>query len=350
MKTFNLNQLVRKNIQALKPYSSARSEFGGEASVFLDANENSMGSALQQPYNRYPDPQQKKLKKIISDIKNVPVDNIFLGNGSDEPIDLLIRATCTPGVDNILCFPPTYGMYDVSAGVNDVVIKTVLLTEDFQIDVDAALAAINAHTKLIFVCSPNNPTGNVINRKDIEILLNNFDGIVVVDEAYIDFATEPSWSQSLEVYPNLVVLQTFSKAWGLAGLRMGLAYASKEIIAVLNKIKAPYNISEATQELCIKALANGQWVEDSIKELLQQKQVLEESLQAFSFVQKIYPTDANFILVRVDDANGLYKCLLQKGIVVRNRSSMPLCENCIRITIGTAEENKTLLQALKEYK
>lgn len=348
MKTFNLNQLIRKNIQALKPYSSARSEFGGTASVFLDANENSIGSALDV-YNRYPDPLQQELKIIISEIKNVPAQNIFLGNGSDEPIDLLIRATCVPGKDNILCFPPTYGMYDVSAGINDVAIKRVLLTPGFQIDVPGALASIDENTKLIFVCSPNNPTGNVINRKDIDTLLNSFDGIVVVDEAYIDFASEPSWIQALNTYPNLVVLQTFSKAWGLAGLRMGLAYASTEIIAVLNKIKAPYNISEATQQLCIKALNNKTWVATSIQTILQQKQVLEEALPTFSFVQRLYSTDANFILVRVDDANSLYQYLLQKGIVVRNRSSMPLCDNCVRITIGTDEENKLLLDALKEY-
>lgn len=290
------------------------------------------------------------MKTVISSIKDIHVNNIFLGNGSDEPIDLLIRATCNPGIDNVLCFPPTYGMYDVSAAINDVAIKKVLLTADFQIDVAKALEAIDENTKLIFICSPNNPTGNIINRKDIEMLLNNFSGIVVIDEAYIDFATEPSWATRLHAYPNLVVLQTLSKAWGLAGLRIGLACASEEIIDILNKIKAPYNISEAAQELCMKALANKGWVGTAILEILEQRQILEKALPTFSFVKKLYPTDANFILLKVENANDLYKYLLQNGIVVRNRSNMPMCDNCIRITCGTEAENEILLKVLKEYK
>jgi histidinol-phosphate aminotransferase len=349
MAEFNLDAILRSNVKKLIPYSSARSEFEGDAQIFLDANENSLGSVLNKNFHRYPDPLQKDLKAKVSSIKNVHAENVFIGNGSDEAIDLLIRAFCNPGVDNILIFPPTYGMYEVSAEINDVAINKVLLTEDFQLDVDAAKEGINENTKLIFVCSPNNPTGNLLNTKSIEWLLNNFSGIVVVDEAYIDFTGIQSWANKLDRYPNLVVMQTLSKAWGLAGLRIGFAYASKEIIHVLNKIKPPYNISEATQQLALQALQNETAAKEKTGVLIQQKERLFKAFTAFDFIKKIYPSDANFILVKVDDAGSLYRYLVSKNIVVRNRSSQPLCSNSLRITVGAPQENDELLTALKKY-
>lgn len=350
MVEFILNNILRSNVKKLIPYSSARSEFEGDAQVFLDANENSLGSTLNNNFHRYPDPLQKQLKQKLGSIKNVPVENIFAGNGSDEAIDLLIRAFCNPGVDNILIFPPTYGMYEVSAEINDIAINKVLLTKDFQLDVDAAKKGIDANTKIIFVCSPNNPTGNLLRTENIEWLLKNFNGIVVVDEAYIDFAGTQSWSNRLNEFPNLVVMQTLSKAWGLAGLRIGFAYASKEIIHVFNKIKPPYNISEATQQLALQALQNEKEAKEKTCILIQQKERLMQEFKQFGFIKHIYPSDANFILVKVDDAKKLYQYLVSKTIVVRNRSSQPLCENSLRITIGTPKENDTLLTALKNYK
>jgi histidinol-phosphate aminotransferase len=349
MAEFNLDAILRGNVKKLIPYSSARSEFEGDAQIFLDANENSLGSVLNKNFHRYPDPLQKDLKAKVSSIKNVHAGNIFIGNGSDEAIDLLIRAFCNPGVDNIMIFPPTYGMYEVSAEINDVAINKILLTEEFQLDIDAAKNAINKNTKLIFVCSPNNPTGNLLNTKSIEWLLNNFSGIVVVDEAYIDFTGTESWANKLDRYPNLVVMQTLSKAWGLAGLRIGFAYASKEIIHVLNKIKPPYNISEATQQLALQALQNETAAKEKTGVLIQQKERLFKAFTAFDFIKKIYPSDANFILVKVDDAGSLYRYLVSKNIVVRNRSSQPLCSNSLRITVGTPQENDELLTALKKY-
>src|SRR6478735_6073556 len=349
MAEFNLDAILRNNVKKLIPYSSARSEFEGDAQIFLDANENSLGSTLNNNFHRYPDPQQKQLKQKLSAIKNVPVENIFVGNGSDEAIDLLVRAFCNPGVDNILIFPPTYGMYEVSAEINDVAIHKILLTTDFQLDVDAIRNGIDDTTKIIFVCSPNNPTGNLLKTESIEWLLKNFNGIVVVDEAYIDFAAIQSWSQRLKEFANLVVLQTLSKAWGLAGLRIGFAYASKEIIHVFNKIKPPYNISEATQQIALEALQNEQAAKEKTNTLVQQKERLLEYLKQFDFIKNIYPSNANFILVKVNDAKSLYQYLVTKKIVVRNRSNQPLCENSLRITVGTPEENDTLLTALNEY-
>jgi histidinol-phosphate aminotransferase len=349
MAEFNLDAILRNNVKKLIPYSSARSEFEGDAQIFLDANENSLGSTLNNNFHRYPDPQQKQLKQKLSAIKNIPVENIFVGNGSDEAIDLLIRAFCNPGVDNILIFPPTYGMYEVSAEINDVAIHKVLLTKEFQLDVDAIKNGIDDNTKVIFVCSPNNPTGNLLKTESIEWLLKNFNGIVVVDEAYIDFAAIQSWSQRLKEFANLVVLQTLSKAWGLAGLRIGFAYASKEIIHVFNKIKPPYNISEATQQLALQALQNEQGAKEKTNILVQQKVRLLEDFKQFHFIKNIYPSNANFILVKVNDAKSLYQHLVARNIVVRNRSSQPLCENSLRITVGTPQENDTLLTALNEY-
>lgn len=349
MDEFSLDKILRKNVKRLIPYSSARSEFEGDAQIFLDANENSLGSILNKNFHRYPDPLQKKLKEKISGIKNMSTENVFIGNGSDEAIDLLIRAFCNPGVDNILIFPPTYGMYEVAAEINDVAANKVLLTENFQLDIEKIKPIINANTKIIFVCSPNNPTGNLLDTKSIEWLLKNFNGIVVLDEAYIDFADMESWLNRLSAFPNLVVLQTLSKAWGLAGLRIGFAYASSAIIHVLNKIKPPYNISEATQQLALLALQNEKEAKEKTAVLIQQKERLLQEFQQFSFIHKTYLSDANFILIKVIDANALYKYLLSKNIVVRNRSSQPLCENCLRITVGTPQENDVLLTALNKY-
>lgn len=296
---FNLNKLVRENIRNLKPYSSARSEFTGEAKIYLDANENSFGSPLTRWYNRYPDPQQWELKRKIALIKNCSKENILLGNGSDECIDLLIRAFCNPRQDNIIICPPTYGMYEVTANINDVPVKEVPLTTAYQLNLEALENAIDAFTKIIFLCSPNNPTGNNLDREDIEMVLNNFDGIVVVDEAYINYSRQRSFLTELKDYPNLVVMQTFSKAWGLAALRLGMLFASKEIIDVLNKIKPPYNINGATQELVIKALDNLEDVNSMIRETVKERAVLTNELMNIAGVQKIFPSDANFILVKI---------------------------------------------------
>lgn len=350
MTEFNLNNILRNNIKKLVPYSSARSEFEGDAQIFLDANENSLGSPIDVSYNRYPDPLQKKLKQKLSSVKNIASENIFVGNGSDEAIDLLIRAFCNPGVDNILIFPPTYGMYEVAAEINDVAINKVLLTEDFQLNIEAAKPAINENTKIIFVCSPNNPTGNLLAEENIVWLLQNFSGIVVIDEAYIDFAPIISWAKRLNKYPNLVVLQTLSKAWGLAGLRIGFAYATSAIINVLNRIKPPYNISEATQQLALMALQNEEAAKENTAILIQQKKRLSQEFLKFDFIKKVYTSHANFFLIKADNANDLYKYLLSKAIVVRNRSNQPLCENSLRVTVGTPEENDEFLDQLKAYK
>ena len=343
---FDLNKLLRNNIRQLVPYSSARDEFKGTAQIFLDANENSFGSPLPTAYNRYPDPMQWKVKYKLADIKGVPPQHIFLGNGSDEVIDVLYRALCNPGVDNVILCPPTYGMYEVSAHINDVVIRNVSLTEDFQLDMPALQQAIDEHTKLIYICSPNNPTGNSINREDIELLLNNFDGILVVDEAYINFARQKTFIQELTEYPNLVVMQTLSKAWGLAALRVGMAFASEEIINVMNKIKPPYNISQAAQELALQALENVQQVNEWIRETVIERDKLAAALAQLPLVTKVYPSDANFILARTTDAKGIYQYLVGLGIVVRDRSKVELCAGCLRITVGTPEENETLINAL----
>ncbi len=345
---FNLNNLLRENIKKLVPYSSARDEFKGEASILIDANENPFGSPLSHDYNRYPDPLQHQVKAKLSKIKGVPSENIFLGNGSDEAIDILYRAFCTPGVDNVILVPPTYGMYEVSANINDVAFKKVNLTADYQLDLDGIANAIDAHTKLIFICSPNNPTGNSIRRQDIETILNNFQGIVVVDEAYINFSAVKSFTQELAEYPNLVVLQTLSKAWGLAALRLGMAFASKEIIAVYNKIKPPYNINQATQDIVLEALDHVDQVNDWIKETVAEREKLVRELLELEYVHHITPSDANFILVKMDQPREVYDYLVQYGIIVRDRSKVELCEGCLRITVGTPAENQILLEKLNQ--
>ncbi|WP_354429660.1 MULTISPECIES: histidinol-phosphate transaminase [unclassified Mucilaginibacter] len=347
---FELNNILRENIKNLTPYSSARDEYTGEASVFLDANENAFGSPLSNAYNRYPDPMQHQVKLRLSAIKGLPVRNIFLGNGSDEAIDILFRSFCNPGVDNVVIVPPTYGMYQVSANINDVEAKKVLLTEEYQLDLEGIAEAIDKNTKLIFICSPNNPTGNSINRDDIETLLANFNGIVVIDEAYINYSRQKTFIQELTEYSNLVVLQTLSKAWGLAGLRVGMAFASEEIIEVMNKVKPPYNVNEASQLLALEALGNVAQVNEWIKETLQERDKLVLTLKEFDFVLDIYPSDANFILVKTINARGVYDFLVQHGIIIRDRSKVELCEGCLRITIGTPDENKTLTETLQQYK
>jgi histidinol-phosphate aminotransferase len=347
---FDINKLVRENIRNLKPYSSARSEFSGKASVFLDANENSFGSPLTKWYNRYPDPLQWDLKKKIAAIKNVAAENMLLGNGSDECIDLLIRAFCEPKEDNIIICPPTYGMYEVYANINNVSIKEVPLLPGFQLNLEGIEAAIDSSTKMIFLCSPNNPTGNSLEREDIEVILNNFEGLVVVDEAYINYSRSRSFIAELNDYPNLVIMQTFSKAWGLAALRLGMTFASKEIIDILNKIKPPYNINSATQELALKALDNLEEVNTMIKETVREREALLKDLTAVSFVQKIYPTDANFVLVRMNNATAVYNYLKEQGIIIRNRSNVILCDDSLRITVGTPQQNDQLIEALKQYK
>lgn len=344
-----LDNLLRENIKKLTPYSSARDEYQGEASVYLDANENAFGSPLAQQFNRYPDPLQYDVKRRLSEIKGLPVRNIFLGNGSDEAIDILFRSFCNPGLDNVILVPPTYGMYLVSANINDVEARNVSLTKDFQLDLNGIAEAIDAHTKLIFICSPNNPTGNSINRADIETLLANFKGIVVVDEAYINFSRQKTFIQELTEYGNLVVLQTLSKAWGLAGLRLGMAFASEEIIEVMNKVKPPYNVNEASQRLALEALTNVSQVNTWIKEILLQRDRLVLALKFFRFVVDIYPSDANFILVKTVDANRVYNYLVESGIIVRNRSKVELCDGCLRITVGTADENSLLIETLKDF-
>ena len=347
---FNINNILRENIKNLTPYSSARDEYQGEASVFLDANENAFGSPLDQQYNRYPDPLQYNVKKRLSEIKGVPVRNIFLGNGSDEAIDILFRSFCNPGVDNVILVPPTYGMYEVSANINDIETRKINLTEDFQLNLEGISEAIDKNTKLIFICSPNNPTGNSINRDDVETLLANFDGLVVVDEAYINFSRQKTFIQELTEYANLVVLQTLSKAWGLAGLRVGMAFASEEIIEVMNKVKPPYNMNEASQQLALQALSNVDQVNGWIKETLAERDKLVLNLKKFDFVQEIYPSDANFILVKTTDAKGIYNFLVEKGIIVRDRSKVELCQGSLRITVGTPNENDILINTLQNFK
>lgn len=346
---FNLDTLVRENIKKMTPYSSARHEFSGAATVFLDANENAFGSPLPVNYNRYPDPLQMPLKEKISQIKGVPASNIFLGNGSDEAIDLLFRIFCEPGKDNVILFPPTYGMYEVCAEINNVAVKKVPLTTDYQLDLEATEASVDANTKMIFVCSPNNPTGNSIERSAIEVLLNNFDGLVVIDEAYINYARQKTFITELTEYPNLVILQTLSKAWGLAGLRLGMAFAGQPVIDYMNRVKYPYNINTATQQLALEALSNISSVNNWTKTTVVQKDNLSEALLALPVTEKVYPSDANFILVKMTDARRIYEYLAGRGIIVRDRSKVILCDDCLRITIGTPEENNQLLEALKKY-
>lgn len=339
---FNLENLVRKNVLKLKPYSSARDDFQGAASVYLDANENPYTSK----FNRYPDPHQSKLKQKISKIKNIPTSQIFLGNGSDEPIDLLIRAFCEPEIDNVLIPQPTYGMYSVSAEINNVQIKPGKLTPDFDLDVESIKAAWDDHTKIIFLCSPNNPSGNLLSFEKVKHIISKFAGLVIVDEAYIDFTNYEGFVPLLNKYPNLVILQTLSKAWGLAAIRLGMCFASEEIVSVLNKIKPPYNISLLSQEAAEAALANESLKNDWVAEILLERGKLIQQLRAVKIVKNIYPSDANFVLVKVENAKSVYSKLVAQGIILRDRSSVILCDDCLRITVGTPEENKLLLKEL----
>lgn len=337
--------LVRPNIRKLVPYSSARSEFKGKAEVFLDANENPFETGL----NRYPDPLQWKLKAAISQLKGVPAEQIFLGNGSDEAIDLVVRIFCEPRQDHILILPPTYGMYQVSADIADVGIRSVSLTPEFQPDVEAILAAADEHSKILFICSPNNPTGNDVELERIRSLCAQFKGVVVVDEAYIDFSNQASCTSLLHEFPNLIVLQTFSKAWGMAGIRLGMAFASLEIIQLFNKVKPPYNINQLTQQIALEALETSQDdYRQLLSTLLNERERLINGLGELNFVEKIFPSDANFILVKMDDPNGTYQYLVEEGIIVRNRNSVHLCAGSLRITVGRPEENDALLTALNK--
>ncbi|MBQ0733223.1 histidinol-phosphate transaminase [Aquimarina celericrescens] len=344
-KQFDIKQLARESILRLKPYSSARDEYVSDGSkmIFLDANENPFENGV----NRYPDPQQRNLKKVLAEQKGVSINNVLLGNGSDEVLDLIFRAFCEPKIDNIITLPPTYGMYKVLANINNVAEQEVLLTKSFQPNVEAVLEAVNQNTKIIFLCSPNNPTGNSFSIKNITQILKEFNGLVVIDEAYIDFSDKESWLKKIKEYPNLVVTQTLSKAYGLAGIRLGICYGSEEVIDILNKIKPPYNVNELTQKRALERVVNQDQIKLEVSEILRERKNLSEALRDISFVNEIYESDANFILVKVDNASKRYNQLLEKGIVIRNRSTQPLCENTLRFTVGTDEENKILIEALK---
>lgn len=343
---FDINSLVRENVKAMKPYSSARDEFEDFDTadmIFLDANENPFENGV----NRYPDPQQASVKSVLANQNGVDKNQILLGNGSDEVLDLLFRAFCEPKIDNVITLPPTYGMYGVLANLNAVENREVLLSNDFQPQLEEIMKAVNKNTKMIFLCSPNNPTGNTFSEESVQYLLDNFNGLVVIDEAYIDFTDKDSWIQKINTYPNLIITQTLSKAYGLAGIRLGICYASAAIIAVLNKIKPPYNVNELTQQRALDRLANPIQIKEEISSIIAQRELLLKVLDEVRFVSKIYPTEANFILIKVDNANQRYDELIAKGIVIRNRTTQPLCENTLRLTIGTAEENQKLIAALK---
>ena len=343
---FSLEQLVRPNIWSLAPYSSARDEYSGkEAHVFLDANEN----PYNVPYNRYPDPLQRDVKQVLSKVKGVPAENIFLGNGSDEAIDLPYRIFCEPGRDNVVAIAPTYGMYKVCADVNNVEYRTVMLDDDFQMHADQLLAACDRNTKIIWICSPNNPTGNSLNRDEIVKVIENFDGIVIVDEAYIDFAQQKSMRQELPTHPNLIIMQTMSKAWGSAAIRLGMAFASKDIIAIYNKVKYPYNVNLLTQQQALEALKDPFEVDKWVKTILLERSRVMQAFLDLPICEQVFKTDANFFLARVTNAKEIYDYLVDKGIIVRNRHRVELCQNCLRITIGTRTENNELLAALRQY-
>jgi len=345
MTNFDINTIVRENVKKLKPYSSARDEFEDFDTadmIFLDANEN----PYQNGVNRYPDPQQGNVKVVLGKMKKVNPKQILLGNGSDEVLDLLFRAFCEPKVDNIISLPPTYGMYSVLANINAVENREVLLSTDFQPQIEKIFEAVDANTKIIFLCSPNNPTGNSFSEESVKTLLDKFNGFVVIDEAYIDFSDKEGWLQKLDQYPNLIITQTLSKAYGLAGIRLGICYASAEVISVLNKIKPPYNVNELTQLRALERLNDEAKIKNEITSIIAQRTELLKVLNEVSFVEKIYPTEANFILIKVDNANKRYGELIAKGIVIRNRTTQPLCENTLRLTIGTSEENKKLMEAL----
>jgi histidinol-phosphate aminotransferase len=340
-----INQLVRPNILNMKPYSSARDEFKGAASVFLDANENPFPN---DGLNRYPDPVATAVREELAKQKDIPAENIFLGNGSDEVIDVLIRVFCEPRIDNIITLPPTYGMYEVSANTADVEVRKIVLTPDFQPNVDDILRGVDAHSKILFLCSPNNPTGNSFKKELILELLAKFDGIIAIDEAYIDFSDAPSCKRWLTYFPNLVIMQTFSKAWGLAAIRLGMAFASTEIIGLMNKVKPPYNVNELTQRTALNALHNAEKTKATIAEILLEREKLAVILRGLPFVKNVFPTDANFLLIKVVQPNELYNWLAMNGVVVRNRNNVVLCEGCLRITVGTAEENAALVRAMKD--
>ncbi|MGI8670112.1 MAG: histidinol-phosphate transaminase [Aridibacter sp.] len=347
--SFNLQNLVRENIKRLTPYSSARKEFTGTAQIFLDANENSFGSPLKTNYHRYPDPLQSKIKEKIAVWNDVKTNEIFIGNGSDEAIDLLFRIFCEPKKDNILICPPTYGMYKVSAEINDVAIKKANLTANFELDLETIENQIDANTKLLFICSPNNPTGNSLDGNAILDLAKMFNGIVVIDEAYIHFSDKESFVSEINNFNNLVVLQTFSKAWGLAGLRVGLAISNSEFIELFNKVKPPYNVSEIAQDAVLEALENKDLVEETVAEIIFERGKLIENLSNLEIITKIHPTDANFVLVKTIDANKIYQYLIDEKIVVRNRNNVEMCEGCLRLTIGTHEENLSLINTLRKF-
>ena len=344
----NVLDLVRDNVRALKPYASARDDFKKRSKnyIYLIAKESPFNNGV----NRYPDPQQLDLKSMLSIQKEVSVAQILLGNGSDEVLDLIFRAFCNPNKDNVIILPPTYGMYEVLANINDVEVKKVNLLPGFELDVDAILNATSVDSKLLFICSPNNPSGNILNEAAIENLLLKFNGIVVIDEAYIEFSQHKSWLNRLNEFPNLVITQTFSKAYGMAGVRLGSCYASEEIITILNKIKPPYNINSLTQETVLKYLSKSSLANQHVTKILSEKNTLIKLLNKVPFIKKLHPSDANFILVQVDDANKRYHQLVNKGIITRNRSYHYLCENCLRITVGSAEENNQLIKTLNNIK
>ena len=341
-----LQELTRPNIWSLAPYSSARNEYAGrEARVFLDANENPYNA----PYNRYPDPLQLELKAVLSKVKGVPAENIFLGNGSDEPIDLVYRCFCEPGVDNVVAIEPTYGMYKVCADINNTAYRPVLLDEQYQITADRLLAATDQHTKLIWLCSPNNPTGNSLHREEILKVIESFEGLVVVDEAYSDFSSQKPLRTEFAKYPNLIVLNTMAKAWGCAAIRLGMAFASEEIISIFNKVKYPYNINQLTQEQALEALKDPFEVDKWVKILLEERSRMIDAFKLLPICEKVFPTDANFFLAQMTDAVKIYNYLVDKGIIVRNRHRVQLCQNCLRVTIGTKTENGELIAALRQY-
>jgi histidinol-phosphate aminotransferase len=344
-KRFEINNLIRENVKGLQPYSSARDEYVSDGSemIFLDANENPFESGV----NRYPDPHQRSLKAVLAAQRGISADQILLGNGSDEVLDLIFRAFCEPKEDNVITLPPTYGMYKVLANINHIGNREVLLTNDFQPNVDGILKMVDGNTKLVFLCSPNNPTGNNFSDESVVRLLSEFSGLVVIDEAYIDFSDRESWLKRLDNYPNLVITQTLSKAYGMAGIRLGICIASTQIIAVLNKIKPPYNVNELTQERAMERILNVDYVEAEVADILHERNRLFKALLQVGFVEKVYPSDANFILVKVDDANNRYAQILERGVVVRNRTTQPLCENTLRFTVGTSEENERLIEVLK---
>ncbi|MGD9328773.1 MAG: histidinol-phosphate transaminase [Cyclobacteriaceae bacterium] len=346
----NIKKLVRPHIMELSAYSSARDEYTGKKGIFLDANENPLGSTSRKSYNRYPDPYQKSLKKAIGKLKNISTDKIFLGNGSDEAIDLLVRIFCHPNQDSVIVMPPTFEMYEVAARINQNEVIAVQLTNDYQINLGKVLEEITPNTKIIFICSPNNPTGNSMDRKSILEIVEKFNGIVVIDEAYIDFSRDPGCFDLLETYNHVVVLQTFSKAWGLAGLRLGMAFADKEIIKLLNKVKPPYNVNRATQSLAMKAIKKAEYKDFMVQQLLAERKILNLELSNLNIVERVYPSDSNFLLVRFKDADRVYNHLLKNQVIVRSRSNVVLCDNALRITVGNEKENDALITTLKNYK